>query len=130
MISLLAAVIVVFIFIAFFNVYLCHCTGDYASRSDNDCATIVPNFYVFSSWSPPTTIAPPPYPTLTPSANGHCTQSQAEDVEVGYDGGAVIGGPRRVAASAVAEVGGEDEHRNGGGEKRDRGRATCTLLDM
>ena len=42
MIALLAAVIAVFVFIAFFTVYLRHCTG-YAARSDDDDRAM-PNF--------------------------------------------------------------------------------------
>ncbi|KAJ1281145.1 hypothetical protein BS78_04G285900 [Paspalum vaginatum] len=48
MIALLAAVIAVFVFIAFFTVYLRHCTG-YAVRSDDDRA--MPNFDGFISRS-------------------------------------------------------------------------------
>ncbi|WVZ73564.1 hypothetical protein U9M48_021853 [Paspalum notatum var. saurae] len=48
MIVLLAAVIAVFVFIAFFTVYLRHCTG-YAARSDDDRA--MPNFDGFISRS-------------------------------------------------------------------------------
>jgi E3 ubiquitin-protein ligase ATL6/9/15/31/42/55 len=48
MIALLAAVIAVFVFIAFFTVYLRHCTGGYAARSENDrAAAAVPNFNAF-----------------------------------------------------------------------------------
>ncbi|OEL14875.1 E3 ubiquitin-protein ligase ATL31 [Dichanthelium oligosanthes] len=50
MIALLAAVIAVFVFIAFFTVYLRHCTG-YAARSDDDRAVAVPNFDAFISRS-------------------------------------------------------------------------------
>ncbi|CAD6249409.1 unnamed protein product [Miscanthus lutarioriparius] len=49
MIVLLAAVITVFVFIAFFTVYLRHCTG-YAARSDDD-GRAMPNFDAFISWS-------------------------------------------------------------------------------
>lgn len=50
MVALLAAVVAVFVFIAFFTVYLRHCTGGYAARSDDDRAA-VPNFDAFISRS-------------------------------------------------------------------------------
>ncbi|CAO2047419.1 unnamed protein product [Urochloa humidicola] len=49
MIALLAAVIAVFVFIAFFTVYLRHCTGGYPL--DGDRAAAVPNFDAFISRS-------------------------------------------------------------------------------
>jgi len=49
MIALLAAVIAVFVFIAFFTVYLHHCTG-YALRRNDDRAA-APNFDAFVSRS-------------------------------------------------------------------------------
>ncbi|CAM0148271.1 unnamed protein product [Urochloa decumbens] len=52
MIALLAAVVAVFVFIAFFTVYLRHCTGgDYSVRPENNRAAAVPNFDAFISRS-------------------------------------------------------------------------------
>ena len=48
MIALLAAVVAVFVFIAFFTVYLRHCSGGYALRRDDDRAH---NFDAFISRS-------------------------------------------------------------------------------
>ena len=50
MIALLAAVIAVFVFIAFFTVYLRHCSGGYALRRDDDRGA-APNFDAFISRS-------------------------------------------------------------------------------
>ena len=44
MIALLAAVIAVFVFIAFFTVYLHRCSGYYALRRDDDRAAARPHF--------------------------------------------------------------------------------------
>ncbi|CAN6246023.1 unnamed protein product [Urochloa humidicola] len=49
MIALLAAVVAVFVFIAFFTVYLRHCTGGYSASDDR--AAAVPNFDAFISRS-------------------------------------------------------------------------------
>ncbi|CAL5054427.1 unnamed protein product [Urochloa decumbens] len=52
MIALLAAVVAVFVFIAFFTVYLRHCTGGgYSVRPDNNRAAVVLNFDAFISRS-------------------------------------------------------------------------------
>ncbi|CAL4885467.1 unnamed protein product [Urochloa decumbens] len=53
MIALLAAVVAVFVFIAFFTVYLRHCTGGgYSVRTENHRAAVaVPNFDAFISRS-------------------------------------------------------------------------------
>jgi E3 ubiquitin-protein ligase ATL6/9/15/31/42/55 len=51
MIALLAAVIAVFVFIAFFTVYLRHCTGSYAARPDDYDHRAMPNFDAFISRS-------------------------------------------------------------------------------
>ncbi|XP_039787426.1 E3 ubiquitin-protein ligase ATL31-like [Panicum virgatum] len=50
MIALLAAVVAVFVFIAFFTVYLRHCSGGYALRRDDDRGA-APNFDAFISRS-------------------------------------------------------------------------------